>query len=233
MAGPRTSLDAAGKKRKQSVDESPAATNQKRLKKEASNATPVKSGKSVVNAATITTPATGSAKKDVKKQGDHTPKEQPSLSKKEQKKLKQEAQQTPVSAKTTTTQDKKLAASTPSKQTQSPSIAAVQETPMDEERRRQRRAEKKARRQVEHEAKIAEIAATPQTAAKFKSAKKPSALAKSQTGKSSAWTLSAASAGRYIERDPIFVNDSNGEQYIAAATAREVQVLSLETSTLR
>lgn len=230
MAGPRTSLDAAGKKRKQSVDESPAATNQKRLKKEASNnATPVKTGQGAVHPA-VSTPATGSAKKDAKKQGDNTPKEQPSLSKKEQKKLKQEAQQTPVSAKIGSTQDKKLAASTPSKQIQSPSVAAVQETPMDEERRRQRRAEKKARRHLEHEAKVAEIAATPQTAAKFKSAKKPSALAKSQTGKSSAWTLSAASAGRYIERDPIFVNDSAGEQYIAAATAREVQVLSLETS---
>ena len=74
MAGPRTSLDAAGKKRKQSVDESPAATNQKRLKKEASsNATPVKTGKGAVNPA-VSTPATGSAKKDAKKQGDNTPK---------------------------------------------------------------------------------------------------------------------------------------------------------------
>lgn len=104
MAGPRTSLDATGKKRKQSVDESPAATNQKRLKKEVSNATPVKTGKGVVNAAAISTPATGSAKKDAKKQGDNMSKEQPSLSKNEQKKLKQEAQQTPVSAKTSTPQ---------------------------------------------------------------------------------------------------------------------------------
>lgn len=234
MAGPRNSLDAAGKKRKQSVDESPAATNQKRLKKEVSNATaatPVKTAKGNANANTSTPQgsAKGSAKKDAKTNGDNTPKEQPSLSKKEQKKLKHEAQQTPTSAKIGT-QEKISTAATPSKQTQSPSVAAAIGTPLDDERRLQRRAEKKARRQLEHEAKVAEIAATPQTALKAKSAKKASALAKSQSGKSSAWTLSAASAGRYIERDPIFVSDSAGEQFIAAATAREVQVLSLETS---
>jgi NET1-associated nuclear protein 1 (U3 small nucleolar RNA-associated protein 17) len=228
MAGPRTSLDAAGKKRKQSVDESPAASNQKRLKKEASNATPVKTGKGNANAAVGTPQGTpkGSAKKDAKKQGDNTPIEQPSLSKKEQKKSKQE---TPTSAKIDT-QANKPAAPTPSKQTQSPSHATA-ETALDEEQRRQRRAEKKARRQIEHEAKTADITATPQTALKAKSAKKASsAVAKSQTGKSSAWTLSAASAGRYIERDSIFISNSAGEQFIAAATAREVQVLSLETS---
>jgi NET1-associated nuclear protein 1 (U3 small nucleolar RNA-associated protein 17) len=228
MAGPRTSLDAAGKKRKQSVDESPAASNQKRLKKEASNATPVKAGKGIVNAAVNTPQGTpkGSAKKDAKKQGDNTPIEQPSLSKKEQKKLKQE---TPTSVKIDT-QANKPAAPTPSKQTQSPAHATA-ETALDEEQRRQRRAEKKARRQIEHEAKTAEITATPQTTLKAKSGKKASSVvAKSQTGKSSAWTLSAASAGRYIERDSIFLSDSAGEQFIAAATAREVQVLSLETS---
>jgi NET1-associated nuclear protein 1 (U3 small nucleolar RNA-associated protein 17) len=228
MAGPRTSLDAAGKKRKQSVDESPAASNQKRLKKEASNATPVKTGKGIVNAAVGTPQGTPkeSAKKDAKKQSDNTPIEQPSLSKKEQKKLKQE---TPTSAKIDT-QANKPAAPTPSKQTQSPSLATA-ETALDEEQRRQRRAEKKARRQIEHEAKTADITATPQTTLKAKSGKKASsAVAKSQTGKSSAWTLSAASAGRYIERDSIFINNSAGEQFIAAATAREVQVLSLETS---
>jgi NET1-associated nuclear protein 1 (U3 small nucleolar RNA-associated protein 17) len=234
MVGSSDSVDAAGKKRKQSVDESSAASNQKRLKKEVSNATaatPIKTGKGNVKPAAITPQGStmGSAKKDAKKQGDNSPKEQPSLSKKEQKKLRQEALQTPTAAKIETP-EKKLVASTPSKQTQSPSLVTA-ETPLDEERRRQRRAEKKARRQIEHEAKTADITATPQTTAKVKSAKKgPSAIAKSQTGKSSAWTLSAASAGRYIERDPIFVSDSNGEQFIVAATAREVQVLSLETS---
>jgi len=234
MAGPRTSMDATGKKRKQGVDESPAANNQKRLKKEASNpagaSTPIKNGNAAVS--TPKGSAKGSAKKDVKNQQTAaTPKEEPSLSKKEQKKLaQQESQQTPSSVKSTT-QEKKVAASTPSKQTQSVPLAAADETPMDEERKRQRRAEKKARRQTEHEAKAAIIAATPQTAVKTKSAKKVvSVTPKAQHLKASAWQLSAASAGRYIERDPIFVTDSAGERFIAAATAREVQVLSLETS---
>lgn len=230
MAGPRNSLDAAGKKRKQSVDESPAANNQKRMKKDVSNATvstPIKTGNGA--ASTPKGSAKSSAKKDAKSQGDNTPKEQPSLSKKEQKKLKQETQQTqtPTSAKSGS--QEKPASSTPSKQTQSVPLTADDED--EEERKRLRRAEKKARRHTEHEAKAAQIAATPQTAAKAKSAKKSSSgVAKSSTGKSSAWTLSAASAGRYIERDPIFVTDSAGEVFIAAATAREVQVLSLETS---
>lgn len=44
------------------------------------------------------------------------------------------------------------------------------------------------------------------------------------------WTLSPATAGRFIDQDPIFVTDAAGEQYLLSATSRETQVLSLETS---
>lgn len=234
MAAPRNSLDAAGKKRKQSVDDSPAANNQKRLKKDLSNATtstPSKTG----NAST----PKGSAKQNEKRNpvnGESTPKETSSLSKKEQKKLKKESEQTPTSAKTSSSQDKKpstagAAVATPSKHTQTVPLAAADDSPMTDERRRQRAIEKKARRQSEKLARANEALATPQTGSKTKSVKKASSTpSKGQAGRPSAWTLSAASAGRYIERDPIFVTNSAGEEFIAAATAREVQVLSLETS---
>lgn len=217
MAGPKSPLDASGKKRKQSAEDSPAANNQKRLKKDVANAnasTPNKSGR-------------GSVKKDEGRQsanGESTPKEQSSLSKKERKELKKEVEQKSAS-------ETKPAVATPSKHTKSVPLAPADNTPLTDEQRRQRAAEKKARRQSEKLARAADVAATPQTISKTKSAKKPSSgVMKSNTGKSSAWNMSAASAGRYIARDPIFVTDAAGGRYIAAATAREIQILSLETS---
>ena len=44
------------------------------------------------------------------------------------------------------------------------------------------------------------------------------------------WTLSPPSAGRYLDQDPIFVQDEYGSDYLISANRREVQLLSLETS---
>ncbi|CAK3826651.1 U3 small nucleolar RNA-associated 17 [Lecanosticta acicola] len=44
------------------------------------------------------------------------------------------------------------------------------------------------------------------------------------------WYLSAPSAGRYLDHDPIYVQDEHGDECLIAATAREIQLLSLETS---
>lgn len=65
---------------------------------------------------------------------------------------------------------------------------------------------------------VAEIAVDPLTA-------------KVEPRKSS-WTLSSPTAGRYSGRDPIFVQHTNGEEYVVAATTREVHVLSVKTSLL-
>ncbi|KAF7195343.1 U3 small nucleolar RNA-associated protein 17, partial [Pseudocercospora fuligena] len=44
------------------------------------------------------------------------------------------------------------------------------------------------------------------------------------------WWLSSPSAGRYINHDPIFVADENGDECLIAATIREVQLLHLDNS---
>ncbi|KXT03073.1 hypothetical protein AC579_2659 [Pseudocercospora musae] len=44
------------------------------------------------------------------------------------------------------------------------------------------------------------------------------------------WWLSSPSAGRYINHDPIFVTDENGDECLIAATIREVQLLQLSSS---
>lgn len=239
MAGPKSTPDATGKKRKQSVEESPAASNQKRMKKDVSNATANKFG-NAPKAKSTPQSSQEPGKKDARRLSTNgtkveaMPDEQPSLSKKQQKKMKQDAEQTPSSIKSSS-EEKKPTITTPSKSTQSVPLAAADDTPVSDERRRQRAAEKKARRQSEMRAKGTDVVATPKPtpkqASKPKSAKKDTSGAlRSQPGKESGWTLSAASAGRYIERDPVFVIGSNGERFIAAATAREVQILSLETS---
>lgn len=44
------------------------------------------------------------------------------------------------------------------------------------------------------------------------------------------WLLSPPAAGRYLDHDPIFVRDDQMEECLIAASAREVQLLSLDTS---
>ncbi|KAK4620228.1 U3 small nucleolar RNA-associated protein 17 [Fulvia fulva] len=44
------------------------------------------------------------------------------------------------------------------------------------------------------------------------------------------WSLSPPAAGRYLNHDSLFVQDENDEDCLIAATVREVQLLSLETS---
>ena len=44
------------------------------------------------------------------------------------------------------------------------------------------------------------------------------------------WTLSPAQAGRFLDVDPIFVQDGDGQEYLISANHREMQLLSLDTS---
>lgn len=44
------------------------------------------------------------------------------------------------------------------------------------------------------------------------------------------WTLSPPAAGRYLDQDPVFVQDADGQDYLISANDREAQLLSLETS---
>jgi NET1-associated nuclear protein 1 (U3 small nucleolar RNA-associated protein 17) len=44
------------------------------------------------------------------------------------------------------------------------------------------------------------------------------------------WWLSPPSAGRYLDHDPIFVRSETSEECLIAATVRELQLLSLDTS---
>lgn len=44
------------------------------------------------------------------------------------------------------------------------------------------------------------------------------------------WLLSPPTAGRYLDHDPIFVQDEQMEVFLIAASVREVQLLSLDTS---
>ena len=55
---------------------------------------------------------------------------------------------------------------------------------------------------------------------------KPSHPAPSTSG----WTLSSRQAGRFLDVDPIFVQDGDGQEYLVSANDREMQLLSLETS---
>lgn len=45
-------------------------------------------------------------------------------------------------------------------------------------------------------------------------------------------TVSDVAAGRFLDHDPLFMRDASGEEYIIAAVARELQVLSVQTSLL-
>jgi NET1-associated nuclear protein 1 (U3 small nucleolar RNA-associated protein 17) len=77
----------------------------------------------------------------------------------------------------------------------------------------QRALEKKARRKAEREIKAG--------------LKDDDALtAPNENG----WWLSPPSAGRYLEHDPIFVTDENGDECLIAATVREVQLLHVDNS---
>ena len=49
---------------------------------------------------------------------------------------------------------------------------------------------------------------------------------------SPSWTLSPPTAGRFLPHDPIFVRDETGIEYLLSATARDIQVLSLDSSLL-
>ena len=44
------------------------------------------------------------------------------------------------------------------------------------------------------------------------------------------WTLSPTQAGRFLNVDPIFVQDGDGQEYLISANDREMQLLSLDTS---
>lgn len=46
------------------------------------------------------------------------------------------------------------------------------------------------------------------------------------------WNLSLPSAGRFLECDPIFVQNGEGEEFVIAASERQMQLLSLTTSLL-
>ena len=46
------------------------------------------------------------------------------------------------------------------------------------------------------------------------------------------FSLSKPSAGRYLDHDPIFVRDIDGKHFLISANSREVQVLSLQTSSV-
>ncbi|KAF2488067.1 hypothetical protein BDY17DRAFT_23390 [Neohortaea acidophila] len=50
------------------------------------------------------------------------------------------------------------------------------------------------------------------------------------SGQHKTWTASAASAGRFLQHDPAFVQNGKDAGFLISANAREVQLLSLETS---
>lgn len=52
----------------------------------------------------------------------------------------------------------------------------------------------------------------------------------SKTPNQHGWWLSAPSAGRFLDHDPIFVQDEKANQYLVAATSRSIQLLALQTS---
>lgn len=82
----------------------------------------------------------------------------------------------------------------------------------------QRKREKKERRRAEKEA-IAQQQAVIEPQLK-------SVTVKSHKG----WSLSIPTGGRYLDQDPFFVEDENDNKCLVAATSREVQLISLETS---
>lgn len=90
-----------------------------------------------------------------------------------------------------------------------------------EERRMQKeKAKKTAEHRSNQEQKKSKKKKSLQTASR------PNHKIKRQTQ----WTLSGPAAGLFIDHDPVFVHHANGEDYLIAAVARELQVLSIETS---
>lgn len=152
---------------------------------------------------------------------------------------------------------KKLQAETPSKDPQAmdvdqPSNSKPTSDDAEAERKRLRAEAKKARRKSLKEQEENKAKGTPTVPQSSKKAKatnkqepaatpsKPKALnpaeqsgkqvAKAKLKQRPAWSVSQATAGRFIENDPIFVTSSGGDDFLAAATAHEVQILSLDTS---
>ncbi|KAK3680350.1 NET1-associated nuclear protein 1, partial [Vermiconidia calcicola] len=93
----------------------------------------------------------------------------------------------------------------------------------------QRAAEKKARRIAERREKDGVIPDAPSTHVARTPHSTRSELAEERRPFPN-WTLSAPSAGRFLDHDPTFVQDENGDEYLLAANEREVQLLSLESS---
>lgn len=52
----------------------------------------------------------------------------------------------------------------------------------------------------------------------------------STTASEQPWTLLSASAGRFLDHDPIFRKDVIGSEFVITANTREVQIISLDTS---
>ncbi len=86
------------------------------------------------------------------------------------------------------------------------------------------REERKAQKKMTKEAE--EPTTKPTTAVQKTTATNPETPARSRPS----WTLSPPSAGAFVDQDPVFVRDLNGEDFLISANDREVQVLSLETS---
>ncbi|KAH9834356.1 WD40 repeat protein [Teratosphaeria destructans] len=89
-------------------------------------------------------------------------------------------------------------------------------SPDEQERRRRKKLAKKAKRAAQKPQNNAALA-------------EPNDAEASQPG----WSLSKPLGGRFVDQDPIFVQDpDSGDEFVIAATSREVQVLSIETSLL-
>ena len=103
------------------------------------------------------------------------------------------------------------------------------------ESRKQRKAAKKAARQVNgsaggREKSQGNIQEARLRKSKSNSTHPPDRGLGARRPSAPSWTLLQPSAGRFLDHDPIFVQDEEGKDFIIAATEREVQVLSLETS---
>ena len=105
-----------------------------------------------------------------------------------------------------------------------------------EEAKKAREAEKKAQKAEKKQAAGSSLALL--TPSDEKKSKQPATggVAMFDTGvdvKQAGWSLSTSTAGRFIDHDPIFVRDpETNEECLIAANARDVQLLSIETSLL-
>ncbi|KAK5169597.1 NET1-associated nuclear protein 1 [Saxophila tyrrhenica] len=91
-----------------------------------------------------------------------------------------------------------------------------------------RKARKEAKKQAKSAAALEVRSTHASTAAQRSTGTDDSHGATHQSGPT--WMLSPSSAGGFINQDPVFATDDDGETFLISVTARDVQVLSLETS---